>query len=224
MFRGVTSSRCVSPSGLFALRFAPERFRLAHAGAAGVLLALLALSRTFELAALVVAFGFAALLLAALRLRGPRIWTPLHVVAGAVAFTVTTALVYLETGKRDLFVLYGNNLDEQSGNVVAARGCTYSDVQLRLRTAQARPAVRRALLLRDVLAGRLRRRGPTSPSCTCGGCRQRAVCGGFRSRFSCRRSRCCRFASSSSQHSLCGWLGIVLPQPVESDRYDFSSS
>ena len=107
-------------AGLFALRFAPERFRPAHAGAAGVLLALLALSRTFELAALVVAFGFAALLLAALRLRGPRIWTPLHVVAGAVAFTVTTALVYLETGKRDLFILYGNNLDEQSGNVVAA--------------------------------------------------------------------------------------------------------
>jgi hypothetical protein len=40
--------------------------------------------------------------------------------SGAAAFVVTTALVYVETGKRNFFILYGSNLDQQSGNVSAA--------------------------------------------------------------------------------------------------------
>ena len=107
-------------AALFAVRFAPARVGTAHAGVAGVLVALLALTRTFELAAVIVACVVGWALLGALRLSAPRIWTGRHLASGAVAFAATTALVYLVTGKRDVFVLYSNHLDRQSGSVLPA--------------------------------------------------------------------------------------------------------
>lgn len=102
---------------LYAVRYAPARMTVAQAGAVGVVLALLALTRSFELAALVAAWGIAFVVLAALRLSAPRTWRVAHLVSGAGAFVATTAAVYLATGKRDVFFLYGNHLDRQSGNV-----------------------------------------------------------------------------------------------------------
>jgi hypothetical protein len=105
---------------LYAVRYAPTRATAVQAGGVGVLLALLALTRSFELVALVAAWGIALVTVAALRLSSPRRWQVHNVVIGAGAFVATTAAVYLTTGKRDLFFLYGNHLDRQSGNVLAA--------------------------------------------------------------------------------------------------------
>jgi hypothetical protein len=102
---------------LFAVRFAPARPTALHAAVAGGLLALLAATRSFELIALVLAWGIAASGLAALRL-SPRGENGLRRFAlGACAFVVTTAVVYLATGKRNLFFLYSSSLDEQSGSL-----------------------------------------------------------------------------------------------------------
>ena len=105
---------------LYALRYAPERATIVQASAVGAVLALLALTRSFELVALVAAWAIGAVVLAALRLSGTRIWQARHIVTAFGAFAVTVAVVYLTTGKRDLFFLYSNHLDRQSGNVLAA--------------------------------------------------------------------------------------------------------
>ena len=105
---------------LYAVRFAPSRLTVVHAGVIGVVLAMLALTRSFELAALILAWGVAFVVLAVLRLSGPRTWHAVHLVTAAGAFAATTAAVYLATGKRDVFFLYGNHLDRQSGNVLTA--------------------------------------------------------------------------------------------------------
>ncbi|MGH3065408.1 MAG: hypothetical protein ACRDOF_03820 [Gaiellaceae bacterium] len=105
---------------LYALRYAPARVSLAQALVVGAVLALLALTRSFELVALVAAWGIGIVVLAALRLSGPRLWRAQHIVAAFAAFAVTVAAVYLTTGKRDLFFLYSNHLDRQSGNVLSA--------------------------------------------------------------------------------------------------------
>ena len=86
---------------------------------AGALLALLAATRSFELLALVLAWGIAAVAFAALRLSA-RTWSTPGILVGAAAFVATTAAVYIATGKRDLFFLYGNSLDSQSGDVLGA--------------------------------------------------------------------------------------------------------
>ena len=104
---------------VYATRFAPPRLTLATAGATGALLGLLSLTRSFEFVAVVLAWGVAAVVLAVLRLASPRTLRLTHVVSGAGAFVVTSALVYLLTGKRELFLLYGNSLGSQSGIVGA---------------------------------------------------------------------------------------------------------
>ena len=105
---------------LFVVRFAPARPNVVHAAVAGALLALLAATRSFELIALVLAWGLAAVGLTALHL-SPRAENGLRRFAlGACAFVVTTAAVYLATGKRDFFFLYSGQLDEQSGSVAQA--------------------------------------------------------------------------------------------------------
>lgn len=105
---------------LYAVRFAPVRLTPVHAAIAGVVVALLYLTRSFELAALIAAWAGVFVLLAALRLTGPRAWRTAHLVSAVVAFVATTVVVYAVTGKRDLFLLYGNYLDRQSGNVGSA--------------------------------------------------------------------------------------------------------
>ena len=105
---------------LYAVRFAPTRLTIVQSSAIGVVLALLALTRSFELAALIAAWGIAFVVLAVLRLSGPRAWQAAHVLTAAGAFAATTAVVYLTTGKRGVFLLYGDYLDSQSGNVSTA--------------------------------------------------------------------------------------------------------
>jgi hypothetical protein len=102
---------------LYAVRFVPGRVTIASAAAVGVLLSLLWLTRSFELAAVVAAWGITFVVLRLLRLHGARVVKLVHVASGAAAFVVTTAAVYLVTGKRDLFFLYGGSLGHQSGNV-----------------------------------------------------------------------------------------------------------
>ena len=105
---------------LYAVRFAPVRLTPVHAAIAGVVVALLYLTRSFELAALIAAWAGVFVLLAALRLTEPRAWRTAHLVSAVVAFVATTVVVYAVTGKRDVFLLYGNYLDRQSGNVGSA--------------------------------------------------------------------------------------------------------
>jgi len=104
---------------LYAVRFVPARLTLASAAAVGVTLSLLWLTRSFELAAVVIAWAVTFALLWALRLRPARVVRLGHVMSGAAAFLATTAVIYLVTGKRDLFFLYGGSLGHQSGNVSA---------------------------------------------------------------------------------------------------------
>jgi hypothetical protein len=102
---------------IYAVRFAPSGPSLASAAAAGALLALLAATRSFELVAVVLAWGIAALGLRLLRFSSQG-WSARRALAGVGAFVLTTAAVYALTGKRDLFFLYGNHLDRQSGSVL----------------------------------------------------------------------------------------------------------
>ena len=109
---------------LYATRFAPRRASLPQAGAIGVLLALLALTRSFELVAIVAGWGIALGLFSVLRLSSARTWSARHVASGIGTFVAATAAVYLTTGKRDVFFLYANHLDQQSGNVLPAEIAT----------------------------------------------------------------------------------------------------
>ena len=102
---------------LYALRFVPRRLTVISAGFVGAVLALLWLTRSFELIAVLVAWGVTAGLFALLRLHGPRVLRLAHLVSGAAAFVAATVVVYAVTGKRDLFFLYGGSLGHQSGNV-----------------------------------------------------------------------------------------------------------
>ncbi len=105
---------------LFVARFGPARPTAAHAALAGMLLALLATTRSFELLALVLAWGITALGLTALRIPAGPVASARSYLVGLAAFLVTTAAVYGATGKRDVFFLYSNHLDHQSGSVPSA--------------------------------------------------------------------------------------------------------
>ena len=102
---------------VFAARFAPVRASAASAAVVGALLALLAATRSFELLSLLLAWGIAAAVFGALRL-SDRAWSARRTLLGVATFVATTAAVSLATGKRDLFFLYGNHLDRQSGDVL----------------------------------------------------------------------------------------------------------
>lgn len=103
--------------GLYAVRFVPSRLTTLASALAGGALALLWLTRSFELIAVVLAWGISWGLFALLRLHGPRVLRLAHLVSGAAAFVAATVVVYAVTGKRDLFFLYGGSLGHQSGNV-----------------------------------------------------------------------------------------------------------
>ena len=105
---------------LYAARFVPARLTVLSAAVAGAALSLLWLTRSFELIAVLLAWGITAATFALLRLHGERMLRLAHVVAGTGAFVAATAAVYGITGKRDLFFLYGGSLGSQSGNVSPA--------------------------------------------------------------------------------------------------------
>ena len=105
---------------VYAVRFVPTRLTIVSAAGAGVVLALLSLTRSFEFVALVLAWGITYAGLAALRLSGPRAVRGVHVVSALGAFATTTIVVYGLTGKRGTFLLYGQSLDSQAGNLGGA--------------------------------------------------------------------------------------------------------
>jgi hypothetical protein len=102
---------------LYAVRFAPMRATVGTSALVGAVLALLALTRSFEFISVLLAWGFVLALLAALRLSGSRRPPLSHVVAGAVGFVGAAVSVQLLTGQRGFFFLYSGNLDE-GGNVL----------------------------------------------------------------------------------------------------------
>jgi hypothetical protein len=105
---------------LFVVRFAPSRPTSVYAALAGVLLALLAATRSFELLALVLAWGISGAGFAALRISPRTEHLFRRAAVGTCAFVVTTVTVSLATGKRELFFLYSGSLDQQAGNVSGA--------------------------------------------------------------------------------------------------------
>jgi hypothetical protein len=117
---------------VFVVRFAPTRPAVGYAAITGALIALLAATRSFELLALVLAWGIAAVALRALRLVPRAEGAVRRAAVGGVAFLATTAAVYLGTGKRELFFLYSGSLDQQSGNVGAAETVTTPTLSLGL--------------------------------------------------------------------------------------------
>ena len=102
---------------VYAARFTPLRLRLGYAVLIGLLLALLYLTRSFEFAAVTLAWLAAAAIVIALRIRQVTVPSFLNLFAGAAAFVVTWVVVNAATGKRGLFLLYGNHLDEQRATV-----------------------------------------------------------------------------------------------------------
>jgi hypothetical protein len=102
---------------LYAVRFVPVRIRAGHAACIGLLLALLYLTRSFELAAVVLAWLIGVVVILVLRIRPLRVPSVMNLVAGAATFVVTWVAVNLWTGKSGFFLLYGNHLDEQRATV-----------------------------------------------------------------------------------------------------------
>jgi hypothetical protein len=98
---------------VYAVRFAPGSSRRGYAAVIGALLALLSLTRSFEFAAVVLAWVIGAGLVFAFGIRRRSRPSGMNVLLGTVAFLGTFAIVYAGTGKRDEFVLYGNHIDEQ---------------------------------------------------------------------------------------------------------------
>ena len=93
----------------YVVRLLPERRGLLVSASTGAVLALLALTRSFEFMGVVVGWGLVAGLFAALSLRGARSWRPAGLAVGAAAFAATTAAVYPATGKRNSFLLYASD-------------------------------------------------------------------------------------------------------------------
>jgi hypothetical protein len=104
----------------YALRFAPARLTLVGSGLVGVVLALLALTRSFEFLAVVAAWGIAQVILVGLRLRGGSRLRPPGFAIGATALVVTAAAVYASTGKRNSFLLYSSSGGEIYGDLLPA--------------------------------------------------------------------------------------------------------
>lgn len=105
---------------LFVLRYAFGRIGPAASVLVGVVVALLALTRTFELVALVLAWLITLALLWLSSLYVPRRPRSSQLLWGGGALVATVAAVYVATGKSDAFFLYENHLDRQSGSVEQA--------------------------------------------------------------------------------------------------------
>jgi hypothetical protein len=108
----------------YAARCAWPRVPFVSAIAVGALLTLLALTRTFELAALLLAWVIVAVVLRFVRPKEPsgRSWSIRHVAVGAGACILTAAAVGLATGKQDAFILYSSNLDYETQGVQTVAG------------------------------------------------------------------------------------------------------
>ena len=149
--------------------------------------------------AIVLAWGITALAFSAFRIAAarPRLRRG---VMGAGAFVVTTAAVYRVTGKRDLFFLYGGQLDTQSGDVSHAEVAHTPTLSLGLVPVKlvqlfVDPCYLSLCRISDYRDGRR----ATARTSTSGACR---------SRYSSRSSCSSRSASSGSRTSSFGRSGI----------------
>ena len=194
MSRGATSSRRSSPSRCTPCGSCPRELTLVSAAVVGALLALLALTRSFELVALVARMGNRAR-----RARGccgcraARAWARARRVRRG-AFLVTTAAVYLATGKRDLFFLYAGSLDRQSGNIPGPRSPRHrrsasGSCPRSSSSSSSSPATTRCARSRTTRAARRCRRSSRATQGT-------SASGACRSRCSCPRSSSCRSVCS----------------------------
>jgi hypothetical protein len=106
----------------YAVRFAPVRIRAGHGVLIGMLLALLYLARSFEFAAVALAWLIAVAILVVFRLRPIGLPSWVNLGSGAAAFVVTWVAVNAATGKRGFFLLYGGHLGEQRSAVDGQNG------------------------------------------------------------------------------------------------------
>jgi hypothetical protein len=102
---------------VYAARFTPLRLRAGHAALIGLLLSMLYLTRSFEFAAVLLAWLIGAAIVVALRIRPIAMPSLVNLFAGTAAFGVTWVVVNAATGKGGFFLLYGNHLDEQRTTV-----------------------------------------------------------------------------------------------------------
>ena len=102
---------------VYAARFIPLHVRPGHAVLIGLLLALLYLTRSFEFAAVMLAWLIGVGIVLALRLRPLAVPSFVNLLSGAAAFVVTWVAVNAATGKGGFFLLYGRNLDQQRATV-----------------------------------------------------------------------------------------------------------
>ena len=145
---------------------------------------MLAATRSFEFVALLLAWGIAAVVFGALRL-SERTWSAQRTAAGVAVFVATTVAVYLATGKRDLFFLYGNHLDRQSGDVLGA------EIAETPTLSPATVPVKLVQLLSIRASTRSARSRTTRRAEATGAI---SISGASRSLFSCPRSFCSRCA------------------------------
>lgn len=108
----------------YVVRFAPVHVTLASSALTGVVLALLALTRSFEFVAVLAAWGLALAILAILRIHRPRRPRAAGVALGACTFVATTAAVYAATGLRGLFLLYRSSRGENYGDLLPEEAAT----------------------------------------------------------------------------------------------------
>ena len=104
--------------GFYALRFGPARSSTLSFSLAGAVLALLALTRSFEFMAVVAAWALAVGVLYVCRVRSPRRPDWRRLAFGAGSFLVVAGAVYAVTGKRNSFLLYESGSGEQYGDLL----------------------------------------------------------------------------------------------------------
>ena len=104
--------------GFYALRFGPARSSTLSFSLAGAVLALLALTRSFEFMAVVAAWLLAVGVLFALRVHTPQRPSARKLAFGTGSFLLVLAAVYAVTGKRNSFLLYESGSGENYGDLL----------------------------------------------------------------------------------------------------------
>ena len=104
--------------GFYALRLGPARSSTLSFSLASAVLALLALTRSFEFMAVVAAWLLAIGVLFALRVHTPQRLSARKLAFGTGSFLLVLAAVYAVTGKRNSFLLYESGSGENYGDLL----------------------------------------------------------------------------------------------------------
>ncbi len=116
--------------GFYALRFGPARSSTLSFSFAGAVLALLAVTRSFEFMAVVAAWALAVGVLWALRVHAPSRLPVRRLALGAGSFLVVVAAVYAVTGKRGSFLLYQSGTGDLYGDLLPEEVATIPSLDL----------------------------------------------------------------------------------------------